>query len=431
MNTKGRNPLLPPEVYIPDGEAHVFGRRLYVYGSRDVHPDTWCSEEYCVASTEDMQNWKVSAKSFDSRDVPWADGSGRKDYPVVDFDTRNPTAFFATSPLCSQPRAGDNAPALLTTADTCAQEPGGPLPFLYAPDCMEKDGTFYLYFCMSDGTEGVARSDNPEGPFRAPVQLPCAGIDPAVFTDTDGRSYYYWGQFRSSGVELNDDMVSFDETKAVHHLLTEEAHGFHEGSSMRKRNGIYYYVYPCIYRNKKPTCLAYATSDAPLGPFTYRGIIIDNALCDPDSWNIHGSIQCFRGQWYVFYHRSTRNTQYNRRMCAERITFREDGTIEEVKMTSSGLGEPFALGEEIQGWRACEVTGGAYIDGETLVMPEGSSALFRYVGWTDLPARFTWEADGEGRLEPSLEESDKTRSALRLTAHGALRLRKILFEADS
>lgn len=117
-------------------------------------------------------------------------------------------------------------------------------------------------------------------------------------------------------------------------------------------------------------------------------------------------------------------------MCAERITFREDGTIEEVKMTSSGLGEPFALGEEIPGWRACEVTGGAYIDGETLVMPEGSSALFRYVAWTDLPTRFTWEADGEGRLEPSLEESDKTQSALRITAHGALRLRKILFEAD-
>lgn len=60
-------------------------------------------------------------------------------------------------------------------------------------------------------------------------------------------------------------------------------------SSMRKRNGIYYYVYPCVYRDKKLTCLAYATSKSPLGPFTYQGVIIDNAKCDPKSWNIHGS----------------------------------------------------------------------------------------------------------------------------------------------
>ena len=46
-------------------------------------------------------------------------------------------------------------------------------------------------------------------------------------------------------------------------------------SSMRKRNGIYYYVYPCVYRDKKLTCLAYATSKSPLGPFTYQGIIIE------------------------------------------------------------------------------------------------------------------------------------------------------------
>ena len=41
-------------------------------------------------------------------------------------------------------------------------------------------------------------------------------------------------------------------------------------SSMRKRNGIYYYVYPCVYRDKKLTCLAYATSKSPLGPNATR-----------------------------------------------------------------------------------------------------------------------------------------------------------------
>ena len=62
---------------------------------------------------------------------------------------------------------------------------------LYAPDCIEKNGKYYLYFCMSDESEGVAVSDHPEGPFGHPVQLPCGGIDPAIFVDDDGSAYYF------------------------------------------------------------------------------------------------------------------------------------------------------------------------------------------------------------------------------------------------
>ena len=42
------------------------------------------------------------------------------------------------------------------------------------------------------------------------------------------------------GVPLNDDMVFFDDENVVHRIVTGEEHGFHEGSSLRKRNGIYY-----------------------------------------------------------------------------------------------------------------------------------------------------------------------------------------------
>ncbi len=263
--------------------------------------------------------------------------------------------------------------------------------------------------------------------------MACAGIDPAVFTDDDGKSYYYWGQFRSCGVPLNEDMVTFDETKVVHRLLTEEAHGFHEGSSMRKRNGIYYYVYPCLYRVGRPTCLAYATSNSPLGPFTYRGILIDSAKCDPESWNIHGSIECFHGQWYVFYHRSSKNSRYNRRMCVEKIFFREDGTIEEVKMTSIGAGEPFATGETIPAWRACEVDGGAYIDGESLIMPDGGSAVFRYVKWDHAPVHAVSKQDGEGSLEIladglPLSGAGAGIHEIKIICHGKLHVESVCFE---
>lgn len=428
----GRNPLLPPHICIPDGEAHVFGDRLYVYGSRDLLPEGYCSEEYAVVSTADMLHWDISDKSLDGKDIPWVDGKTRKSYPTVDFNMRDPTPFFRET-LRQMHIPAENVPQsqLPETMDFGAHS--GNRQMLYAPDCMEKNGKYYLYFCMSDYSEGVAVSDSPTGPFREPRQMACAGIDPAVFTDDDGKSYYYWGQFRSCGVPLNEDMVTFDETKVVHRLLTEEEHGFHEGSSMRKRNGIYYYVYPCLCRKGRPTCLAYATSDSPLGPFTYRGILIDNAKCDPDSWNIHGSIVCFHGQWYVFYHRSSKNSRYHRRMCVEKIYFQEDGSIEEVKMTSIGAGEPFTVGETIPGWRACEVDGGAYIDGQMLIMPNGSSAVFRYVKWDEAPHHAVTNQEGEGSLEILANGSPLSRAGagiqeIKITCHGNLKVESICFQ---
>jgi beta-xylosidase len=85
-----------------------------------------------------------------------------------------------------------------------------PERMLFAPDAIESNGSYYLYFCLSDGSEGVARSDRPEGPFRDAVRLPATGIDPAVFVDDDGAAYYYWGQIHAHGARLNGDMMSLD-----------------------------------------------------------------------------------------------------------------------------------------------------------------------------------------------------------------------------
>lgn len=105
----------------------------------------------------------------------------------------------------------------------------------------------------------------------------------------------------NSILPFNKDMVSFDEKTLVQDVVTEERYCFHEGSSIRKIGDTYYYVYADVERGK-PTALGYSTSKSPLGPFAYCGIIIANANGDPESWNNHGSIECFKGQRYVFYH---------------------------------------------------------------------------------------------------------------------------------
>ncbi|HIY00247.1 MAG TPA: family 43 glycosylhydrolase [Candidatus Blautia faecipullorum] len=401
-----RNPILPLKYHVPDGEAHMMpDGRLYVYGSYDALDMTYCSQKYHVVSTGDMEHWTVHGDvAFHAQDVPWMGDPQAKRYPGIDWT--HPTPFLqkmidampeevktaaveAQKAEASKAQEGDGAECETQTA--AAQMTDGFMQdrkqeLLFAPDCLYRNGKYYLYFCMSDDSEGVAVSDRPEGPFKNPVQLPCGGIDPAVFIDDDGQAYYYWGQVFAHGVKLNDDMVSFNENEIVDDIVTEEEHCFHEGSSMRKIGDTYYYVYADMERGK-PTSLGYSTGKNPLGPFTYRGIIIDNDGCDPQSWNNHGSIECVDGQWYVFYHRCSRGTQQYRRLCVEKITVNPDGTIDEVKMTSQGIGDPFAPGEKIMGYQACGLKGNCCIDvdndygyEEKLTrISDGDEAVFRYV----------------------------------------------------
>lgn len=305
------NPILPVQHFVPDVEARVWSDgRITLYGSYDITGGTsYCSYEYRVFSSPDLIHWQDHGESFSSTGpnsgVPWTD-----------------------SPL-------------------------------YAPDCIYHNGRYYLYFCLANGGEGVAVSDNPAGPFTQASPVAGAdgdGIDPAALVDDDGQVYYFWGQFSLRGARLRPDLRGIEPDTLHKGILTEAEHGFHEGACIRKRNGLYYLVYTDISRGRA-TCLAYATSAAPLGPYVKRGILIDNTGCDPQTWNNHGSIAEFNGQWYVFYHRSSQAGNFNRRVCVEPITFHADGSIDEVEMTTQGAAGPLDATQSLDAWRACLLSG--------------------------------------------------------------------------
>lgn len=49
MKNHGMNPYLPSWEYVPDGEPHVFGKRVYVYGSHDRFAGyAFCQNDYRV-----------------------------------------------------------------------------------------------------------------------------------------------------------------------------------------------------------------------------------------------------------------------------------------------------------------------------------------------------------------------------------------------
>lgn len=340
-----QNPIIPPGVYMADPSAHVWADgRLYIYGSRDQSPNYFCSFGHDILSTSDLKHWLISKDIFSSvgpnDQVPYSDER------------------------------------------------------LFAPDCQYKNGTYYLYYCLS-GTgniEGVATSESPNGPFVNGVNINMCGhsqIDPCVFKDDDGKFYYIWGQFSAKVAQLKSNMIEIDSSTIHEGVVTEKEHFFHEGAYMVKRKGIYYMVYTDMQRAGVPTCIGYSTSNSPYGPFKYGGIIIDNNRCDPGNWNDHGSLVEFKNKWYVVYHRSTHNSYTMRKVCMEPLTFHADGSIPEVEMTTQGTSGPLPATDTLDAERACLLYGHVYSEkisenNEALVgiMP-GDKAAYKYLDFGD------------------------------------------------
>lgn len=338
---RAQNPIVPPGIYIADPAAHVWeDGKLYVYGSVDESTDYYCSHRHHVLSTENMLDWTLHENVFASMGandgVPYSDA------------------------------------------------------LLYAPDCQYQDGTYYMYFTLNspEHTEGVATSDSPVGPFREAVPIELHGynqIDPAMFIDDDGAAYYIWGQFTAKMARLKPGLKEIDPATIRDSVLTEEEHFFHEGGYLVKRNGIYYFIYAHMGRAGRPTCIAYATSKFPMGPYRYGGVIVDNDHSDPAVWNNHGSIVEYQGQWYVFYHRSTHGSVMMRKACVEPITFNPDGSIDEVEMTTQGTGPPLKATVPLDAARACLLYGNVRIqacapDREELgEIRDGDFAAYKYL----------------------------------------------------
>lgn len=361
MKRQAVNPFLPLSEYIPDGEPHVFGDQIYLFGSHDKEAgETFCMLDYMgwSAPVDDLGNWTCSGSIYSATQDPLYDPEK--------------------------------------------------MPHMYAPDVVQgNDGRFYLYYCMSGyaGKGGyhnpvsVAVCDTPDGKYeylgvvRNPDGTPMwryVCFDPAVIND-NGTIRLYFGttapwldaipfkhgrvkaysmvfgrtkeQLRAvpegiTGaycVTLADDMLTVvDSPKRVDNTISGsdyKNHGFFEGSSIRKIQDTYYYIYSSLNNHE----LCYATSQYPDRDFVYGGTIVSNGDIFYQGRNPkdrlnhtgtnHGSIECVNGQWYVFYHRLTHQSDYSRQACAEKITFLPDGSIPQVEITSCGLNDGPLKGE--------------------------------------------------------------------------------------
>ena len=64
------NPYLPLDTYIPDGEPHVFGNRVYIYGSHDKEGgDCFCLLDYEAwsAPVDDLTDWRCEGIIYQAK----------------------------------------------------------------------------------------------------------------------------------------------------------------------------------------------------------------------------------------------------------------------------------------------------------------------------------------------------------------------------
>jgi hypothetical protein len=298
-HAQDRKPVSEPlvtNIYTADPSAHVFNGKIYIYPSHDIESGVpeddlgghFDMKDYHVLSM-DAIGGKVTdhGAALDIKDVPWA---GRQ---------------------------------------------------MWAPDAAFANGTYYLYFPVKDKQDifriGAATSKSPTGPFKAEANFieGSYSMDPAVFTDTDGKSYMYFGgiwggqlqrwangTYDANGSKtdlkqddkpaigprmavMSKDMLHFDGP--VKEILILDQNGqpilakdhdrrFFEASWMHKYKGKYYFS----YSTGDTHFICYATGTSPAGPFTYQGVILKPVV----GWTNHHSIVEFKGKWYLFYHDS-------------------------------------------------------------------------------------------------------------------------------
>jgi hypothetical protein len=312
---------LVKDLHTADPSAHVFAGKIFIYPSHDIDAGVAPDD---LGSHFAMRDYHVFSMA-------------KADGPVTDHGV--------ALDIKNVPWAGRQ---------------------MWAPDAAEKGGKYYLYFPVKDKQDvfriGAAIAGRPEGPFTAQPEAMKGtySIDPAVFKDTDGKYYMYFGgiwggqlQRWASGAykaedvypakdrpalsakvaRLGDDMIGLAESPRDVVVLDEQGkpltagdngRRFFEASWLHKYNGTYYFS----YSTGDTHFIVYATGTSPYGPFTYRGKILEPVL----GWTNHHSIVEFQGKWLLFYHDAqlSGGQTHLRNIKVTELKYRPDGSIETI-----------------------------------------------------------------------------------------------------
>ncbi|WP_338322976.1 family 43 glycosylhydrolase [Croceibacterium ferulae] len=276
-------PAPPPAIggFTADPAIRVFGDTYYIYPTSDK--PNWQTTDFSVWSSKNLVEWRNEGMILDvANDLGWAKVQA------------------------------------------------------WAPDVIERNGTYYMYFC-AEGNIGVATSASPTGPFVDALGKPLLAkgsgvesntIDPYPFIDDDGQAYLYFGNGRLLNVvKLQPDMITLDGP--VHGI---ELRDHREGPVVFKRDGTYYFMWSIDDARSPNYRVGWGTAPSPMGPVMspQDGFIVlqrNGAAVG----TAHHSVVNVPGtdRWYAAYHRHAlpEGGGYQRQTVLARMEFGPDGAI--------------------------------------------------------------------------------------------------------
>lgn len=219
----------------------------------------------------------------------------------------------------------------------------------YAPTVVRHRGRFLLM--ASDSS--VYSAHSPLGPFTelGKIALP-AGVpgqtDPMLFSDDDGRLYYYWGCTPTEGifaVELDAEkptrivgqparVIAFEPDRHPWQRLgdwNEEPNiGWIEGAWMLKRRGTYYLTYAAAGTENRTYAMGCSIGKSPLGPFTpQKNNPVMRSTAGLITGTAHGSIVAgpHDSLWAFYTVRAATVHGFERRLGMDPAFIAEDGEL--------------------------------------------------------------------------------------------------------
>ena len=331
----GGNPILGFDgdgntLYAGDPAAFVDGDTVYIIAGHDTSStEGYQMPNWVAYSSKDMKTWKYEGIAMEESSISWVN---------------------------------DKVSA-------------------WASQAIKHGDKYYLYYCAetkhgsganqySGKSIGVAVADAPTGPYVdsgkplilgsfTPDSSAWNDIDPTVWVETvNGVEHRYlcWGNSKLFICELNEDMISVKDIDGDGNItfgkdvieqtvantpaqFTEAPWIYRQQDENGNYTGKYYLFYAMGWREQMAYAVAdtLTNADGTLNPtWQYGGLLMPPTATSNTN---HPAVIDFKGHTYFIYHNGSLpwGSGFRRSVCVEEFSINEDGTIDPIQETSTGL----------------------------------------------------------------------------------------------
>lgn len=344
--------------YAGDPNILVDGDTVYLYVG---HDDTgsgggYTMPDYLCYSTQDLKEWKYEGVVMDMADVAWSDNGSAWAAQVTKHNGKYYMLY------CAENKGSYGKEVGVAVADS----PTGPF--------VPQDEPYFHEMVTNTSTCEVKNPDTGEittagALYGRKASFGWEDIDPTLWYDTDenGEEHIYmmWGNSNLWMCELTDDMLSIKDQNGDG-KITQGVNAdiwYQNISGIEKIDGVDYTEAPWLYRRQDADGnyygdfyvffashwreeMAYATCSPDTfgndskwvyggGKEGYGHLMEPTATSNTN----HPAVFDFEGKTYFIYHNGSLpgGSGYRRVICIEEMQFNEDGSIEYIQETSTGI----------------------------------------------------------------------------------------------